>query len=94
MNLAVPSNLFYLCSLIAGPLSLKFIDVQNLTKKLFRLDDLEDDDSYNERFSAFGFDDRVMIIDMQISLYILLSAPILWTLISILGRFPPEKYDT
>jgi hypothetical protein len=27
MNLSVPSNLYYLCSLISGPLSFKLFDV-------------------------------------------------------------------
>jgi hypothetical protein len=37
MNLAIPSNLYYLCSLISGPLAFKIFDIESYTNTIFGL---------------------------------------------------------
>ena len=84
MNVVIPSNLYYVCSLISGPLSLKLIDVSNFTARLFRLETYYQ--SYSPHFEAFGFQNTQVILDLQISLYIILATPGTFILLFIFNK--------
>jgi hypothetical protein len=62
MNLGVPSNLYYLCSLISGPLSFRLFDVSTYTNYIFGLKPTYP--QYNSVFDAFSFSSSVLIVDL------------------------------
>lgn len=84
MNLGVPSNLYYLCSLISGPLSFRLFDVSTYTNYIFGLKPTYQ--QYNSVFDAFSFSSSVLIVDLQLTLFIMIFTPVIFMVIFVLQR--------
>lgn len=63
LNLGVPSNLYYLCSLTSGPLALRIADVSKVTSKIFKLN-IDDVNGYSPIFIMFGYNNEHFLIDI------------------------------
>lgn len=81
MNLVVPSNIYYACSLISGPLSLQIYDMTDITTAIFSLD--PNAPPYNPLFGNFGFQNVYLLVQLELSLYFILAAPFIFLFIYV-----------
>lgn len=77
MKIQLPQNLFYVLSLINGPMQFNLIDTDGMTKAIF---DISTDNNltYNQEFSNFGFNSNLAILNMNCTFYYLMLFPIYW----------------
>ncbi|TNV74445.1 hypothetical protein FGO68_gene13513 [Halteria grandinella] len=76
MNLDLPPNMYYVLSLINGPMQFKLFDSDGMTSSLFRLENLSDGEPYNELFNEFGYTSNIAVLNLDNTFYILLLFPI------------------
>lgn len=77
MKIQLPQNLFYVLSLINGPMQFNLIDTDGMTKAIF---DISKDSNltYNNEFSNFGFNSNLTLLNLNSTLYYLMLFPIYW----------------
>ena len=88
-NINIPSNLFYLFSLIAGPLAFNLFDPSEFTWATFKLNP-NDDNPYNNQFNNFGVSDSFVMLGMSTSFYYFLLSPSVLLIIFLL-KFSARK---
>lgn len=79
MNLKLPSNLYYVLSLINGPMQFKLFNSDGITTAIFDLDN-DESLSYNPLFSSFGFNSNLVLLNIDNTFYYLMLFP-LWILL-------------
>ena len=75
MKLRMPTNLFYVLSLINGPMQFNLVNTDDLTKSIF---DISGDSNltYSEEFLKFGFNSNLALLNLNNTFYYLMLLPI------------------
>ena len=84
MKMQLPTNLFYVLSLINGPIQFNLVNSDDLTKSIF---DISDDSNltYSEEFAKFGFNSNLAVLNLNNTFYYLMFFPLYLLINSILS---------
>lgn len=75
MNIDIPANLYMILSLIEGPLQYQWFNSQEVISVMFGIDQSLDRPYYNEIFNEFGFNNNLVLDNLQTSFIYLLLLP-------------------
>jgi hypothetical protein len=78
MKIQLPQNLFYVLSLINGPMQFNLIDTDGMTKAIFDISMDSNNLTYSKEFSNFGFNSNLALLNLNSTLYYLMLFPIFW----------------
>ena len=96
LNLNIPSNLYYVLSLINGPLQFRLINTDPYTMQMFGISMFSssptsvngETDWFNQLFNNFGYNSNLSILNLNNTFYLILIFPLHYLVILLLRVHP------